>query len=94
MQFDLQSFTYDEEWLRSAAQIEDACDEIGASVSGVAIGSLLENPADYSRVIAAQMIVIRIWKLWVSEWSLGIGTKSAQMKGRQLLLVPMMNIGC
>ena len=55
-------------------------------VSGTALGSLLENPADYSRVIAAQMLVIRVWKDWVREWSLVIGTESAQRKGRQLLL--------
>jgi len=86
MQFDLDSFTYDEEWLRSVAQIEDAYDDVSVGVSGAALGSLLENPADYSRVIAAQMLVIRVWKDWVREWSLGIGTESAQRKGRQLLL--------
>lgn len=32
------------------------------------------------------MIVIRVWKEWVREWSLGIGTESAQREGRRLLL--------
>lgn len=86
MQFDLESFTYDEEWLRSVARIEADCDDISAGVTGVALGRLLENPAGYSRMVAAQMLVLRVWKNWVSEWSLGIGTKAAQLEGRQLLL--------
>ncbi|MEO1353907.1 MAG: hypothetical protein AAFW84_35005 [Cyanobacteria bacterium J06635_15] len=86
MQFDIETFTYDEDWLRSMAQIEASCDEIGAGVDGVALGALIEHPADYSRVVAAQMLVLRVWQAWVSEWTLGVGTQSAQLKGRQLLL--------
>ena len=67
-------------------RLKIAYDDVSVGASGAALGSLLENPADYSRVIAAQMIVIRVWKDWVREWSLGIGTESAQRKGRQLLL--------
>lgn len=86
MQFDLETFTYDEDWLRSVAQIEEGCDSIGAGVNGAALGALIENPADYSRVIAAKMLVLQVWQDWVSEWALGIGTEAAYLKGRELLL--------
>jgi hypothetical protein len=88
MQFDWETFTYDEEWLREAVRIEE---ESGGDISagpdwGTHLGAVMANPQGYSHFAQLRSMVMQAWKQLVSEWDLGVGAAAAEAKGQALIL--------
>jgi hypothetical protein len=88
MQFDWETFTYDEEWLREAVRQEEeaGCDIAAGYDWGAQPGNVLANPEGYSHFVMLRSMVMQAWKHLVAEWDLGIGQEAAETKGQELIL--------
>jgi hypothetical protein len=82
MQFDWETFTYDEEWLREAVRQEDeaGCDIAAGYDWGAHLGDVMANPEGYSHVTMLRSMVVQAWNRLVTEWDLGIGQEAAETK--------------
>ena len=88
MQFDWETFTYDEEWLREAVRIEEEANyDIGAGYDwGASLGAFMANPREYSHFARLRSIVMREFQELLADWNLGIGSEAALACGRALLM--------
>lgn len=88
MEFDWESFTYDEEWLIEAVRLEDEADcDIGAGVDwGASLSAFIANPEGYSQLARLRSMVMREFGELLAEWNLGVGTPAAVACGRRLLM--------
>lgn len=87
MQFDWETFTYDEEWLREAVRQEEeaGCDIVAGYDWGAHLGEVMANPEGYSHFMMLRAMVTQAWKRLVAEWDLGIGREAAEAKGQELI---------
>jgi len=87
MQFDWETFTYDEEWLREAVRQEEeaGCDMAAGYDWGAQLGNFMANPEGYSHFVMLCSMVTQAWKHLVAEWDLGIGQEAAETKGQELI---------
>lgn len=87
MQFDWETFTYDEEWLREAVRQEEeaGCDIAAGYDWGAQLGNVMANPEGYSHFVMLRSMVMQAWKHLVAEWDLGIGQEAAETKGQELI---------
>ncbi|MEQ9238679.1 hypothetical protein [Coleofasciculus sp. E2-BRE-01] len=88
MQFDWQTFTYDEEWLREAVRLEAEADcDISAGFDwGANLGAVMANPENYSQLVRLRSIVLQAFKELLADWNLGVGADAALVCGRELLM--------
>ncbi|MBD1930117.1 hypothetical protein H6F74_28430 [Trichocoleus sp. FACHB-90] len=88
MEFNWESFTYDEGWLREAVRLEDEADcDIEAGFDwGASLGALIAHPEAYSRLVRLRSMVMRSFGELLAEWNLGVGTYAATVCGRKLLM--------
>lgn len=88
MQFDWETFTYDEEWLREVVRQEEeaGCDIAAGYDWGAHLGDVMANPEGYSHVTMLRSMVVQAWKRLVTEWDLGIGQEAAETTGQELIL--------
>lgn len=88
MQFDWETFTYDEEWLREAVRIEEEANyDIGAGYDwGASLGAFMANPREYSHFARLRSILMREFQELLADWNLGIGSEAALACGRALLM--------
>jgi hypothetical protein len=87
MQFDWETFTYDEEWLREAVRQEEeaGCDIAAGDDWGAHLGNVMANPRGYSHFTMLRSMVMQTWKRLIAEWDLGIGREAAEVKGQELI---------
>ncbi|MFZ4677307.1 MAG: hypothetical protein ACOYM4_16725 [Nodosilinea sp.] len=88
MNFDWETFTYDEDWLREAVRLEEEADcDVSAGYDwGTHLGAMMTNPEGYGHFTQVRSMVIQAWQQLVTEWNLGIGAEAAEAKGQALLL--------
>ncbi|MEM1279747.1 MAG: hypothetical protein AAGG53_06905 [Cyanobacteria bacterium P01_H01_bin.152] len=87
MQFDWETFTYDEEWLREAVRQEEeaGCDIAAGNDWGAHLGNVMANPKGYSHFTMLRSMVTQGWKRLVAEWDLGVSREAAEAKGQELI---------
>ncbi|MEM9009040.1 MAG: hypothetical protein AAGE59_36720 [Cyanobacteria bacterium P01_F01_bin.86] len=88
MKFNWDTFTYDEDWLREAARIEEEADcDISAGYDwGTHTGDFLANPEGHNQLMHMRSLVKQAWRQLVFDWKLGIGTDAAINQGEKLLM--------
>lgn len=89
MQFDWNTFTYDDEWLREAVRIEAQVNgNVGAGRMdwGARLGDVVANPHSHIYAARLQSRLFAALAQLLAAWNLGIGLEGAQRCGQQCLL--------
>ena len=68
MNFDWETFTYDEDWLREAVRLEEEADcDVSAGYDwGTHLGAMMTNPEGYGHFTQLRSMVIQAWQQLVT----------------------------